>query len=152
MIDALDDAHIDVLLTTKHLGRLGCHADGRTYVVPVTFVYENGRVYGHTNEGMKVEMLRKNPQVCLEVDDIQDMRHWRSVIAWGTFEELQGEDAAKAFDLLFTRLGPERTSETSGTWTGDAMDHVSQRIRLRAQKGVVYSIRLTEKSGRFERP
>lgn len=36
----------------------------------------------------KIEMMRKNPKVCFEVDDIKNIFSWKSVIAWGTFEEI----------------------------------------------------------------
>jgi len=120
--------------------------------VPVTYVYGAGRVYGHTNDGLKIRIMREKPLVCFQVDDIQDMDKWRSVIAWGRFEELHGEAAAKALDLLISRLAPSVASSTSLPEKGDVMEEVSKRIRLRPSKGVVYSIALSEKTGRFERP
>ena len=32
--------------------------------------------------------MRANPFVCFEVEDIDDLANWHSVIAWGVFEEL----------------------------------------------------------------
>ncbi len=52
-------------------------------------------VYGHTMEGMKINMMRKNPRVCFEVDVMQNMANWKSVIAWGEFEELSSEPGRK---------------------------------------------------------
>src|SRR4051812_3335629 len=88
VINELDQAHIDIILETQHIGRIACCRDNQPYVVPVTYVYKGGYVYGHTNEGEKIDIMRGNPHVCFEVDDIQDMVRWRSVIARGTYEEL----------------------------------------------------------------
>jgi nitroimidazol reductase NimA-like FMN-containing flavoprotein (pyridoxamine 5'-phosphate oxidase superfamily) len=41
-------------------------------------------------QGRKVEMMRQNNEVCFEVDEIYDMSNWKSVVAWGAFEELKG--------------------------------------------------------------
>lgn len=35
-------------------------------------------------------MMRENPQVWFEVDDIKTMTNWQSVIAWGRFKEISG--------------------------------------------------------------
>lgn len=48
------------------------------------------------HEGQKLHMMRANPFVCFEVEDIDDLANWHSVIAWGVFEELACEDEARA--------------------------------------------------------
>ena len=46
MLGTLDAARIEALLGEEVVGRIGCHAEGRTYVVPITYVYADGCVYG----------------------------------------------------------------------------------------------------------
>ena len=150
MINDLTEDAINLVFSTHCVGHLGCVADGEPYVVPVTYIYDDGYVYGHTNRGRKMDSVRSHPNVCFQVDDIQDMKHWRSVIGWGRFEELEGEAAAKALDLLFTRL-PKTRSESSVPAEA-ASDDIAQQIKLRPTKGVVYRVHLDRKSGRFERP
>ena len=58
------------------------------YVVPISFVYENGHIYSFSLIGHKVWAMREHPQVCFEVDEIHDPRSWWSVIAFGRYEEL----------------------------------------------------------------
>ena len=65
-------------------------AEGRTYVVPITYAYDNNSVIGHSSEGLKMRMMRENPWVCVEVDHMDDLANCRSVIAWGRFEEWGG--------------------------------------------------------------
>lgn len=149
MIAALDREHIDLVLNTQRIGRLACSEDGQAYVVPISYVYEDGYVYGHANEGQKVRMMRKNPKVCFEVDQIRDPTSWRSVVALGTFEELSSEAAVKALDLIFSRLSPLQTSETTGIGT-NPRESVVHDIRLKSTKGVTFRIHLSETSGRYE--
>ena len=146
----LNADQIEELLRRETTGRIGCHADRRTYVVPITYVYEAGSVYGHSSEGMKIRMMRENPEVCFEVDRIEDAATWQSVIAWGRFEELRGEEAIRAMDQWIQRFAGRVVSETS---------HPSYVLRIAADRSsrsddggvILFRIALTEKTGRFER-
>ncbi len=151
MIGQLDSNHIDVVLTMQHVGRLGCCIDDKPYVVPITYVYQDGIVYGHTNVGKKVEILRRNPNVCLEVDQVESLEKWRSVIAWGIWEELEGVEAADALGILASGLKPFESSETAHLPDLSNDDIAANRMKLRATKGIVYRIKLGEKTGRYER-
>jgi uncharacterized protein len=107
----LSRGEIDEFLRGQRIARLGCHADGVTYVVPLIYAYENGAVVAVTTEGRKTAMLRENPRVCVEVDeyDADGKGSWRSVIAHGSYEELAGEAIEPALGLL-----RERFARTSG--------------------------------------
>lgn len=48
MLGMLNDAQIENVLQSLVIGRIGCHANGRTYVVPVTYAYDGKYIYGHT--------------------------------------------------------------------------------------------------------
>ena len=149
MLGQLNHGEMEELLRSSVLGRIGCHADGRTYVVPVAFVYEDGAVIGHSTQGLKMQMMRKNPHVCFEVDAMQDLGNWRSVIAWGKFEELRGTEADRAIATLLARLMPlAASSETSHPPKDLTHQHRAQLGELPA---VVYRIRLDRMTGRFER-
>ncbi|MCE9579081.1 MAG: pyridoxamine 5'-phosphate oxidase family protein [Deltaproteobacteria bacterium] len=113
MLGELSAEQIEDVLRTGMVGRIGLHADGRTYVVPVTYVYDGAAVIGHTGVGLKVRMARANPAVCFEVDAFENMANWRSVIAWGRFEELHGAEAGLAMKRLVDRFLPLMTSESA---------------------------------------
>lgn len=100
---------IEDFLHDEVVARIGCSADGDLYVVPIIYAYENGAAYVLTTEGRKTETMRANPDVCFEVDRYDATTgNWRSVIAWGRYEELEGEDADAARTLLARRF-EERT-------------------------------------------
>jgi hypothetical protein len=81
------------VLAGARLARLACAKDGQPYIVPVYIAYDRPddgepRLYGFTTSGQKVEWMRANPLVCVEVDDITASDHWVSVIITGRCEEL----------------------------------------------------------------
>ena len=102
---------IDEFLRGQRIARLGCHADGVTYVVPLIYAYEDATVVAVTTEGRKTAMLRENPRVCVEVDeyDADGKGSWRSVIAQGSASELAGDEIEPALALM-----RERFARTAG--------------------------------------
>jgi nitroimidazol reductase NimA-like FMN-containing flavoprotein (pyridoxamine 5'-phosphate oxidase superfamily) len=103
VIAELDRTEIDDLLRAQVVGRVGCHADGLTYVVPVIYAYDGEAFYVYTVDGQKVRMMRANPRVCFEVDEYE-RGSWRSAIAQGRYEELEGPAAGRALELLRDRF------------------------------------------------
>jgi hypothetical protein len=149
MLGELTTDEIENILKSNVIGRLGCCMQQKIYVVPVTYIYDGEFIIGNTVEGMKIEILRQNPECCFEVDILKDLANWQSVIAWGTFEELSGEEASKALEKFITKLEPLMPSETSQPHRmGPASSH---RLSTYTRNPVVYRIRLKEKTGRYER-
>src|SRR5262249_19751733 len=111
MLGVLSSAEIEDLIRTEVVARLGCHAQSRTYVVPVTYAYDGEGLLILSLDGLKIRMMRQNPLVCGEIDHIDNLQNWRSVIAWGRFEELFEEQAITAFERLRERLEPLSVSE-----------------------------------------
>ena len=148
MLGELTSGQIENVLHSLIIGRIGCYANNKTYVVPITYAYDGQYVYGHTKEGMKIDMMRKNPKVCFEVDVMENMSNWRSVIAWGKFEELKTRtDREMGMQKLIDRILPLLTGETT---LHHAMTD-SHGKYIESMQGVVYRIELTEKTGRFEK-
>jgi uncharacterized protein len=149
VLGELTTEEIEDVLTSNVVGRIGCASQQKIYVVPVSYAYDGNSIIGHTVEGMKIDILRQNPECCFEVDVWKDLSTWVSVIAWGTFEELQGDDAQKAVDFLMNRIAPLVPGDTSHPpRMGPAP---SGRQATFENNPIVYRIKLREKSGRFER-
>jgi hypothetical protein len=107
MIEELTADEIEAFLGEEVVGRVGCHVDGLTYVVPVYFAYDGSAVYVLTIEGQKIQMMRASPDVCFEVDRYEPATGgWRSVIAYGRYEELDEPGSEHAKALLRARLAP----------------------------------------------
>ena len=149
MLGELTREQIEHLLHTEVVGRIGCHAEGRTYVVPVNYAYDGEFLYGHAAPGMKLEMMRANPEICFQVDHRAGLSNWQSVIAWGTFEELQGQEATQAMDLLLDRLLPLMVGE--GTLATRDEPQKILAAGAPVEHLALYRIRLCERTGRFEK-
>jgi nitroimidazol reductase NimA-like FMN-containing flavoprotein (pyridoxamine 5'-phosphate oxidase superfamily) len=149
MLGTLSAAEIEDLLQGEVVARLGCHANGRTYVVPVTYAYDGEGLLIQSADGLKLRMMQENPSVCIEVDHIDNLANWRSVIAWGRFERLFGEDAASALVRLRARLQPFIVSET--TPGAERLAAGEAPVRRGNGHAAIYRIHLFEKTGRFER-
>jgi nitroimidazol reductase NimA-like FMN-containing flavoprotein (pyridoxamine 5'-phosphate oxidase superfamily) len=95
-------------LARLDFGRLACARDDQPYVVPVHFAYDGEHLYGLTTAGQKIDWMRSNPRVCLEVDERAGEDRWLSIVVLGRYEELPetpaGERArARALELLQRR-------------------------------------------------
>jgi nitroimidazol reductase NimA-like FMN-containing flavoprotein (pyridoxamine 5'-phosphate oxidase superfamily) len=144
----LSPEQIDEILRQEILGRVGFVADGWPYVEPVTYVYDGDSVFVHSGEGLKLRALRENPHVCLEVEQINSMSDWRTVLVRGNFEQLldeNDEEGERALELLATHLARIERG---------ASERLMASEEVRRQEGiprpVLYSIRIEATTGRFE--
>jgi len=147
MLGELSPDQIESLLSSEVIGRIGCSANGITYVVPVTYAYDGKYIYAHSKEGMKIQMMRQNPLVCFEVDRMENPANWQSVILWGKFFELKGDDQKLGLQKLIHRLGTFTRSETSIP----AHNPEGSQNDEGPYKAIIFRIEVKEKSGRFER-
>ena len=76
------------LLAHSRLGRLACAHEARPYIVPFYFAYDDEYLYSFSTFGQKIEWMRANPSVCVEVDEVVSPQQWVSVIVFGQFEEM----------------------------------------------------------------
>jgi nitroimidazol reductase NimA-like FMN-containing flavoprotein (pyridoxamine 5'-phosphate oxidase superfamily) len=76
------------ILARTGFGRLGCARNDQPYVVPIYFGYESDRLYGFSTFGQKIDWMRANPKVCVEVDEVASQFSWASVIINGRYQEL----------------------------------------------------------------
>jgi nitroimidazol reductase NimA-like FMN-containing flavoprotein (pyridoxamine 5'-phosphate oxidase superfamily) len=110
---------IEEIILRCDICRLGMCADGEPYVVPLCFGYEKGVLYFHpAAEGKKLEVLRKNPRVCFELDTDRELvvakaacgygMKYRSVIGYGT-ASFVAEPAQKraALDVMMRHYGAQ---------------------------------------------
>ena len=88
MITMLNEIEALKVLQAAHVARLGCIVNGEPYVVPISCHLENDCLFSHSLPGLKISALRENPRACVQVDEIESDLHWRSVIAFGRFEEV----------------------------------------------------------------
>jgi nitroimidazol reductase NimA-like FMN-containing flavoprotein (pyridoxamine 5'-phosphate oxidase superfamily) len=135
-IRELPAEQIEALLRTAIVGRIACcghgaAGDGRPYLVPLAYGYDGDAVYAHSGPGRKLDLMRAEPRVTFEVDEAAAPDRWRSVIAEGTFEEISDpRQRDAALEVIYGADG----------------------VPVLGSQTVVFRIRLTSRSGRFETP
>jgi|CXWL01.1.fsa_nt_gi nitroimidazol reductase NimA-like FMN-containing flavoprotein (pyridoxamine 5'-phosphate oxidase superfamily) len=151
MDGTLSNTEMYDLLTSETFGHLGCCADNKPYIVPLAYIFHENVIYGQTTEGKKIEMLRKNPFVCFQVQHHEN-NQWRSVICWGTFEELELEklDAAEAIHIterLSTVL--KGIQDSVGIAVPFTFSNTAAPLMVNGKKSTLFRILVTEKTGKF---
>lgn len=149
MFGDLGQDAIEVILKHQLIGQIGCHANDLTYVVPISYAYQDDCIYAYSQEGMKINMMRTNPKVCFEVHTLQNMANWQCVVAWGDFEEITTEpEREEAIKILLNRDLPVIRSEK--TYLTSTRPANPGTVSSKDVKGIVFRIKLTKKTGRYE--
>jgi len=84
----MTEAECRQALKDTSVGRLACTRDNQPYVVPIYFAYDDDHLYAISTIGQKIEWMRANPLVCVEIDEVTSREEWMSVIVFGHYEEL----------------------------------------------------------------
>jgi hypothetical protein len=148
MLGQLNEIEIDNLLKQQAIGRIGCYADGSIYIVPVNYVYDGSAIYCQSAMGRKIEMMRKNPEVCFEVEDIKSMFEWKSVVVRGKFEEITDtEKKEQAMQGLIHRIMPFSSKPKDHPYHAITENEGDIGTKI---EPVLYRIRIENKTGRFE--
>ena len=107
-----DRDEIEAIIRGALACRLALSDDNRPYVVPLCFGYENNTLYFHSaTEGRKVEILKKNSNVCFEFDIDHEVvqgekpckwsMKYRSVIGFGKGSLVENlEEKRKGLDAI----------------------------------------------------
>ena len=135
---ALSKVECEKVLSRNHVARLAFSFHDRVDIEPVHYVYEGGWMFGRTSPGSKLETLAHSHWIAAEVDEIDGIFDWRSVVIRGAFytgspegPEVEAEAWARGTELLRTLL-PE---------TGTAADPVPFRT-------IIFRVQVEETTGR----
>lgn len=138
-IDEMGQKEIQDFLQQLGYGHLGYIHEGKPYVMPMNYYLKEKDIYIFTTEGMKTHDIEVNREVCLQVEEIHDSAHWRSVIVTGQAERLtEQQDIDRAMQFIKER-NPTLSPAINRTWI-DAQG--------RAEAIAIYRIYPSEMSGR----
>ena len=87
---------IEEIIKQSQVCRLAMVDQDKPYVVPMSFGYDGPHIYFHSAlEGRKIAVLKKNPQVCFEFDDVIKVMKNKEACEWGmAFKSVIGEGKA----------------------------------------------------------
>jgi nitroimidazol reductase NimA-like FMN-containing flavoprotein (pyridoxamine 5'-phosphate oxidase superfamily) len=110
--EIMDAGVIEEILLRATVCRLGLCEGDRPYVVPLCFGYQDNALYFHSaGQGKKLDILRKNNNVCFEVDIDHELieadeafgcgMKYKSVIGFGRAVFIEDiELKCKALDII----------------------------------------------------
>jgi hypothetical protein len=135
------------ILSNNYIGHLAFIYKNEPYVLPITYYYnsENHSIISYSGEGHKIEAMRKNNSVSLEVAEINTLNNWKSVLVQGTFEELQGLDAK--YLLHQFALGVKDLILKKENKTPQFISEISSKIKP-TSKPIVFRIIIDEITGK----
>jgi nitroimidazol reductase NimA-like FMN-containing flavoprotein (pyridoxamine 5'-phosphate oxidase superfamily) len=122
-----DRKAIEEILRRATVCRLGLCDGHLPYVVPLSFGYEENRLYFHSApEGRKMEIIKANPQVCFEVDVDEEYVaaevpcdwtvKYSSVIGFGKAHLLESaEEKRRALDVILAHYSSGKYEYPLGT-------------------------------------
>jgi len=125
--EEMTSKEIEQFLACARVGRLGMCLESGPYVVPIGFAYADGKIFFHTcNKGLKMDAIRRNGNVCFEVDEaLSDASMFKSVIVFGTVEIISDKEkmipylqklidkyrVPESFDRYMSKPGRNREKE-----------------------------------------
>ena len=96
------------LLREQWLARLACANANIPYIVPIQYASAGDRLYAFTLPGKKLDIMRENPNVCVQIDQLKSKHSWKSVVIDAKFVELDGDESReerhRAWGLLAQHL------------------------------------------------
>ena len=136
LIHDLNASECAEILSRNDLGRLGCSRYDQPYIVPIHYSFDAERncLYAFSTIGQKIEWMRENPKVCLEVEEIGDRDHWTTILAIGRYEEVHqdpGEAEARTrAEQLFRQRREWWLPGAAKLESGEHPDVVVYRIQI----------------------
>lgn len=130
------------VLQRNRVGRLGYAHFEQPCIVPIQLFFDAARdqIYGFSMVGEKVSSMRRNPRVCVEVDEIVDKDHWATVLVLGRYREIHRDPREAEALGRAERLFRERDEWwLPGAAACDAKEH---------DHAVVYRITVDRLTGR----
>ena len=97
------------LLARHQVGRIALAHNNRVEIFPIHYVHDDGWLYGRTAAGQKLEMATHNRWVAFEVDEVDDLFDWQSVVVKGGLYLLRKEGSAHELELYERGLKMVRT-------------------------------------------
>jgi hypothetical protein len=85
----LTPAESEEMLARHAVGRLAYTFHDRVDVEPIGYSYDKGALVFRTAPGSKLETLAHHPWAALEIDEVDSLFDWRSVVVHGTVYTLE---------------------------------------------------------------
>ncbi|HSM36005.1 MAG TPA: pyridoxamine 5'-phosphate oxidase family protein [Longimicrobiales bacterium] len=85
---AMKRDEVEAVLSRNSVARLAYLLDGKVDIEPIHYVFADRTIYGRTAPGTKLNALGRDYWVAVEVDEVDAMFDWRSVVVHGSFHRI----------------------------------------------------------------
>jgi len=115
-VEEMSNGQIKEVLKRVSYGHLGLSRGNHPYVVPIHFAYDDPYIYIYTTEGKKTEIIRDNPEICLQVEDVRSNKDWESVIVTGEAVRITDKAERERALKFVLAVNPTLTPAISIRW------------------------------------
>lgn len=150
MIRVLKEIESRRILANNYIGYLGYIFKNKPFIAPITYFYNSKKniIIGYSDEGHKMNAMRKHNNVCLDVVEIDSIDNWESAQAHGIFEQVYTNEA-KAFLHEFS-LGIKHLIINKEGRSLDFISEFSSKIS-KNNTPLVFIIKVKDITGRIRR-
>ena len=115
-----DKNELQKIIRSSQVCRLGLSDDTMPYIVPLCFGYKDNTLFFHSaQEGKKVGIIKKNPNVCFEFDQNSEVARankpcswgvkYQSIIGFGKVHILESlKDKREALNIIMSQYSSEK--------------------------------------------
>lgn len=115
-VEEMSNGQVKEVLGRVGYGHLGMARGNHPYIVPIHYAYDDPHIYIYTTEGKKTEIIKANPEICLQVEEVISEKDWRSVIVTGEAVKLRNKDERERALRLILAANPTLTPALSVRW------------------------------------
>jgi nitroimidazol reductase NimA-like FMN-containing flavoprotein (pyridoxamine 5'-phosphate oxidase superfamily) len=144
VVEEMTERECREMLAGTNVARLACARNNQPYIVPIHVDLDGEHLYGYATLGQKIEWMRQNPLVCLEIDELTSHGQWASVVVFGHYEELPHTPEYES-----SRRVAERLFQRHPMWWEPASVALGEHER---RTPIVFRIRIIRVTGRRARP
>lgn len=115
-VEEMSNGQIKEVLERIVYGHLGMSRGIHPHVVPIHFAFDDPHIYIYTTEGKKTEILKANPEICLQVEEVKSDKDWSSVIVTGEAVKLKDKKEREHALEFILAANPTLTPALSIRW------------------------------------
>lgn len=139
-----DKKELEKILKAAKVCRIAMVDGDKPYVVPLNYGYRDGVVYFHSaGQGRKVELIKKNPKVCFEIDEMIALHKAKQACDWGVdFRSIIAEGRATFLETKQEKING--LDIIMAQYSGRKFEYPDEMI----EKTAVCAVRLERISGK----
>lgn len=95
MFDKISNEESLQILKCNYIAHLAYISNNTPFILPITYYYDSkeNTIISYSSEGHKINAMRINRAASVQVEEIESINNWKSVLLIGEFEEIKGSEA-----------------------------------------------------------